>query len=100
MGRLDMGVRGERVQREGTPIRCEVDTVCLDNTYHRSNMAERNDFDKIELHLIRVLQTLITERSVSRAAMRLRSTQPAVSASSSGCARSPAIRCWCARATA
>ena len=43
-------------------------------------MAERNDFDKIELHLIRVLQTLITERSVSRAAMRLRSTQPAVSA--------------------
>jgi DNA-binding transcriptional LysR family regulator len=43
-------------------------------------MAERADFDKIELHLIRVLQTLITERSVSRAAMRLRSTQPAVSA--------------------
>ena len=43
-------------------------------------MTERADFDKIELHLIRVLQTLITERSVSRAAMRLRSTQPAVSA--------------------
>lgn len=43
-------------------------------------MAERTEFDKIELHLIRVLQTLITERSVSRAAMRLRSTQPAVSA--------------------
>ncbi len=43
-------------------------------------MAERADFDKIELHLIRVLQTLITERSVSRAAMRLQSTQPAVSA--------------------
>jgi DNA-binding transcriptional LysR family regulator len=43
-------------------------------------MAEHADFDKIELHLIRVLQTLITERSVSRAAMRLRSTQPAVSA--------------------
>ena len=35
-------------------------------------MTERADFDKIELHLIRVLQTLITERSVSRAAMRLR----------------------------
>ena len=35
-------------------------------------MAERNDFDKIELHLILIaLQTLITERSVSRAAMRL-----------------------------
>jgi len=43
-------------------------------------MALRVDFDKIELYLIRVLKTLITERSVSRAAMRLQSTQPAVSA--------------------
>jgi len=43
-------------------------------------MTERADFDKIELYLIRVLKTLITERSVSRAAMRLQSTQPAVSA--------------------
>src|ERR1700712_1933294 len=43
-------------------------------------MTERADFDKIELYLIRVLTTLITERSVSRPAMRLRSTQPAVSA--------------------
>jgi DNA-binding transcriptional LysR family regulator len=43
-------------------------------------MANRPDFDKIELYLIRVLKTLITERSVSRAAMRLQSTQPAVSA--------------------
>ncbi len=43
-------------------------------------MTERADFDNIEIHLIRVLQTLITERSVSRAAMRLRSTQPVVSA--------------------
>lgn len=43
-------------------------------------MTERAEFDKIELHLIRVLQTLIAERSVSRAAMRLHSTQPAVSA--------------------
>ena len=43
-------------------------------------MTLRVDFDKIELYLIRVLQTLITERSVSRAAMRLQSTQPAVSA--------------------
>jgi DNA-binding transcriptional LysR family regulator len=43
-------------------------------------MALRADFDKIDLFLIRVLQTLITERSVSRAAMRLHSTQPAVSA--------------------
>ena len=43
-------------------------------------MAKRANFDKIELFLIRVLHTLITERSVSRAALRLHSTQPAVSA--------------------
>lgn len=43
-------------------------------------MAGRADFDKIELYLIRVLHTVITERSVSRAALRLHSTQPAVSA--------------------
>jgi DNA-binding transcriptional LysR family regulator len=43
-------------------------------------MTQRLDFDKIELYLIRVLKTLIIERSVSRAAMRLQSTQPAVSA--------------------
>jgi DNA-binding transcriptional LysR family regulator len=43
-------------------------------------MMPEAGFGKIELHLIRVLQTLITERSVSRAAMRLGTTQPAVSA--------------------
>jgi len=43
-------------------------------------MTPRTDFDKIELHLIRVLHTLIIERSVSRAALRLQSSQPAVSA--------------------
>ena len=43
-------------------------------------MTQRADFDKIELYLIRVLHTLITERSVSRAALRLQSSQPAVSA--------------------
>ncbi len=43
-------------------------------------MEKRAHFDKIELYLIRVLHTLITERSVSRAALRLQSTQPAVSA--------------------
>ena len=43
-------------------------------------MVRRADFDTIDLHLIRVLHTVITERSVSRAAMRLASTQPAVSA--------------------
>lgn len=38
-------------------------------------------FDKIDLHLIRVLHTVLTERSVSRAAVRLGMYQPAVSAS-------------------
>ena len=36
-------------------------------------------FDKIELSLIRVFHTVITERSVSRAALRLHTSQPAVS---------------------
>jgi DNA-binding transcriptional LysR family regulator len=43
-------------------------------------MTLRADFDKIELHLVRVLHTVITERSVSRAALKLGLTQPAVSA--------------------
>ncbi|UJW79363.1 LysR family transcriptional regulator [Hydrogenophaga sp. SL48] len=38
-------------------------------------------FDRIDLHLIRVLHTVLTERSVSRAALRLGMHQPAVSAS-------------------
>lgn len=37
-------------------------------------------FDKIDLHLIRVLNTVLVERSVSRAAVRLSMYQPAVSA--------------------
>jgi DNA-binding transcriptional LysR family regulator len=43
-------------------------------------MTQRADFDTIELSLIRVLHTVITERSVSRAALQLQSSQPAVSA--------------------
>ena len=43
-------------------------------------MTERALFDKIELHLVRVLHTVIVERSVSRAALKLASTQPTVSA--------------------
>lgn len=39
-----------------------------------------NPLDSIDLHLIRVLHTLLTESSVSRAAMRLGASQPAVSA--------------------
>ncbi len=43
-------------------------------------MASRPRFDTIDLYLIRVLHTVIHERSVSRAAIKLASTQPAVSA--------------------
>src|SRR3989344_3139149 len=43
-------------------------------------MNQRALFDKIDLSLIRVLHTVITESSVSRAAVKLRSNQPAVSA--------------------
>lgn len=43
-------------------------------------MAMQPGFDTIDLHLIRVLHTVIHERSVSRAAVRLASSQPAVSA--------------------
>ena len=42
-------------------------------------MRDQALFDKIDLHLIRVLFTVLTERSVSRAAIRLGMTQPAVS---------------------
>ncbi len=44
-------------------------------------MRDHVIFDKIDLHLIRVLHTVLTERSVSRAAVRLGMHQPAVSAS-------------------
>jgi DNA-binding transcriptional LysR family regulator len=37
-------------------------------------------FANIDLHLVKVLHTVITERSVSRAALRLGSTQPQISA--------------------
>jgi DNA-binding transcriptional LysR family regulator len=43
-------------------------------------MGKQALFDKIDLHLIRVLHTVLTERSVSRAALRLGMYQPAVSA--------------------
>ena len=44
-------------------------------------MRDQSLFDKIDLHLIRVLHTVLTERSVSKAAVRLGMHQPAVSAS-------------------
>lgn len=43
-------------------------------------MSNPPAFDHIELHLVRVLHTVISERSVSRAAARLQRSQPAVSA--------------------
>jgi len=43
-------------------------------------MALRPGLANIDLHLVKVLFTVISERSVSRAAMRLQSTQPMVSA--------------------
>jgi len=43
-------------------------------------MRDQALFDRIDLHLIRVLHTVLTERSVSRAALRLGMHQPAVSA--------------------
>ncbi len=41
--------------------------------------VERSLLDRIDLHLIRVLHTVLTEESVSRAALRLGMHQPAVS---------------------
>ncbi len=43
-------------------------------------MTQRPSSINIDLHLVRVLHTVIAERSVSRAALRLRTTQPVVSA--------------------
>jgi DNA-binding transcriptional LysR family regulator len=43
-------------------------------------MRDQALFDKIDLHLIRVLHTVLIERSVSRAALRLGMYQPQVSA--------------------
>ena len=43
-------------------------------------MAQRRAIAHIDLHLVKVLHTVISERSVSRAASRLQTTQPMVSA--------------------
>jgi hypothetical protein len=63
-------------------------------------MRDQTLFDKIDLHLIRVLHTVLTERSVSKAAIRLGMYQPAVSASLKRCASSPETRFWCVQAPA
>ena len=54
--------------------------LILHRLYATIRMVKRPEFDTIDLHLIRVLHTVIAERSVSRAAIKLASTQPAVSA--------------------
>jgi DNA-binding transcriptional LysR family regulator len=54
--------------------------IFTNNHYLLECMIEARALDKIELSLIRVFHTVITERSVSRAALRLGSSQPAVSA--------------------
>ena len=56
---------------------------CFNAHFHMPPTAMKylSMFDKIDLHLIRVLHTVLTERSVSRAALRLGMYQPAVSAS-------------------
>jgi len=41
-------------------------------------MRDHKVFDKIDLHLIRILYTVLTERSVSKAAVRLGVHQPVV----------------------
>lgn len=46
----------------------------------KQGMKDQTLFDKIDLHLIRVLHTVLTERNVSRTALRLGMYQPAVSA--------------------
>jgi DNA-binding transcriptional LysR family regulator len=48
--------------------------------YMIRRMAQRPIIANIDLHLVKVLFTVISERSVSRAAMRLHSTQPMISA--------------------
>ena len=43
------------------------------------HMTQGAEFANIDLQLVKVLHTVITERSVSRAALRLGSSQPQVS---------------------
>jgi DNA-binding transcriptional LysR family regulator len=49
------------------------------NVYLDFDMKQPHLFDKIDIQLIRTLHTLLTERSVSKTAMRLGQQQPAVS---------------------
>src|ERR1700756_4889029 len=75
-GRGNRGGNGIKV----TPISVLGVYVRVDSNHGDSCMTEPHSFDKIELSLVRLFHTVITERSISRAALRLQTTQPAVSA--------------------
>ncbi len=72
---LSSGAGSERYRFDGLPVYDR-----FDNDYVRGHMPKSVDFEHIDLHLVRVLHTVIAERNVSRAALRLNTTQPAVSA--------------------
>ena len=63
-----------------TPTTAELTYDQAYDVYTGAHMSQRAISTRSSCQLIRVLHTLITERSVSRAALRLQSTQPAVSA--------------------
>lgn len=85
-----MSLNVHRGKKDGcAPIHAGVSAAALPGAaayvlaYDRNAVPDMRDhalFDKIDLHLIRVLHTVLTERSVSRAALRLGMHQPAVSA--------------------
>jgi DNA-binding transcriptional LysR family regulator len=51
----------------------------MNSNYPGERMAQRAGSINIDLHLVRVLHAVIAERSVSRAALKLQTTQPVVS---------------------
>lgn len=58
-------------------------------------MQQIHDLRRIDLNLLVVLDALLSERHVSRAAQRLAMSQPAVSHAPGVSANCSAIRCWC-----
>ena len=66
--------------------------ILLQSQYYGSDIAMHN-IKKIELNLLVVLDALLDERNVTRAAVRLGYTQPTISGMLTRCATSLAIRC-------
>ncbi len=58
-------------------------------------MQQIHDLRRIDLNLLVVLDALLSERHVSRAAQRLAMSQPAVSHALGASANCSAIHCWC-----